>query len=213
MTTTTTETKTKSTKQKVLTSNTASITMMPSLLTKAITSNSTSIAVPSIAYPTSPIATGSFYLPLKQKNKRNGRYHHKHLRKPPSFDTYISYSNSSTSSTTYGYMTRTPSISSSYSSTSSLADNEDMMYGYGFNNKSSANLSVHSPRLRRGSSAYKVRFAEDDGSSIVSSSSGGSCVDEWDDVEIEEEEEDFILVAPHPPRTQFYNYHNKSSSE
>jgi len=168
------------------------------------------IAMPTI--PSSPLTTGSFCLPIKQKNNRKGRYHQKHLRKPPSFDTYLHSSAASTTATPCGYLTRTtrtPSISSSYSSTSSLVDNEDLLYGYGFKSNNHSTPSVHSARLRRGSSAFKVRFAEDDGSSIVSSSSGGSCADDWDDIEDDEEEEEYILVPQQPPQ-HYFNYHNKN---
>lgn len=183
--------------------------LTPKLLLKP-TSSKPIITTTTMFSPSSPIATGVFVLPIKQKNNRKGSRHSpKHLRKPPSFDTYIHSSTTAPSTTHRGYMTRTPSLSSSYSSTSSLMDaDEEMMYGYGSPKSSSA--SVH--RHRRISSAYKVRFADigDDGSSIVSSSSS---VDEWDDMDIDEEEEEYIFVSRQSPQTSHYfNYHEKGGS-
>jgi hypothetical protein len=185
--------------------------LTPKLLLKP-TSNKPIIATTSMYSPSSSIATGVFYLPIKQKSNRKGS-RPKHLRKPPSFDTYLHSSTSPPSTTHRGYMTRTPSLSSSYSSTSSLVDaDEEMVYGYGSPKSSSASTTSSVHRHRRVSSAYKVRFADigDDGSSIVSSSSS---VDEWDDMDIDEEEEDYIFVARQsPPTNHYFNYHEKGGS-
>ncbi|RIA86043.1 hypothetical protein C1645_780566 [Glomus cerebriforme] len=201
------------------TKNTKTARLTPKLLLKT-TSNKPIIST-TMFFPTSTIATGSFYLPIKQKNNRKGgRHPPKHLRKPPSFDTYIHSSSTSSTTNTCGYMSRTPSLSSSYSSTSSLVDNvseysnEDMMYGYGSPKSSNVSTSsVH--RLRRGSSAYKVRFADtcDDSSSIVSST--GS-IDEWgDDIEEEDDDddEDYIFVPRHhTSQHHYFSYHKKNGS-
>jgi hypothetical protein len=187
--------------------NLKTTSLTPKLILKP-TSNKPNIATTSLFFPSSPIATGVFILPIKQKNnKRGNRHTPKHLRKPQSFDTYITNTNTTTHC---GYMTRSPSLSSSYSSTSSFVDNvseyttDEMLYGY--NSPKSTSISH---RHRRVSSAYKVRFAEtsDDGSSIVSSSS----VDDWgDDMEIDEEEEDYIFVRQSPHH--YLSYHKKSST-
>uniref|UniRef100_A0A1D1YU19 Unconventional myosin-Ic n=1 Tax=Anthurium amnicola TaxID=1678845 RepID=A0A1D1YU19_9ARAE len=184
--------------------------LTPKLLLKP-TSNKPNTATTSMIFPSAQIATGVFILPIKQKNHRKGGSRHtpKHLRKPPSFDSYLI--SSANPNTTAHYMTRTPSLSSSYSSTSSFVDNvseytnEEMIYGYG----SSKSINPHRHH-RRLSSAYKVRFAEtsDDGSSIVSSSSS---VDEWDDLETEEEE-DYILVARQSPPHHYFDFHKKNST-
>ncbi|CAI2167959.1 60_t:CDS:2 [Funneliformis geosporum] len=136
----------------------------PVFLIKTTFDNTTTItpamATASMA-ATSP-TTGSLYLPIQQKNRKNHRFQHKHLRKPQSFDTYLP---TSTTTPSYGYYPRSSSLSSSCSSTSSLDFNEysteDMMYGYGSSKSMNSTPSVHSsPRLRRGSSAVKlVRFA------------------------------------------------------
>ncbi|GBB98962.1 hypothetical protein RclHR1_03380004 [Rhizophagus clarus] len=186
--------------------------LRPKLLLKP-TSNQPIITTSSSMFPpSSSIATGVFILPIKQKNNRKGSRHSpKHLRKPPSFDTYLHSSVSTPSPSHRGYMTRTPSLSSSYSSTSSLVDaDEEMVYGYGSPKSSISSSSVH--RHRRISSAYKVRFADvgDDGSSIVSSSSS---VDEWDEMDLDEEEEEYIFVSRQSPQTNHYfNFHEKGGS-
>ncbi|GES94779.1 hypothetical protein GLOIN_2v1740781 [Rhizophagus clarus] len=64
--------------------------LRPKLLLKP-TSNQPIITTSSSMFPpSSSIATGVFILPIKQKNNRKGSRHSpKHLRKPPSFDTYL----------------------------------------------------------------------------------------------------------------------------
>ncbi|CAB4443836.1 unnamed protein product [Rhizophagus irregularis] len=198
-----------------MTSNTKNIKTSTCLTPKLIlkpTSSKPIITTTTMFSPSSPIATGVFVLPIKQKSNRKGSRHSpKHLRKPPSFDTYLHSSATTPTPTHRGYMTRTPSLSSSYSSTSSLVDaDEEMLYGYGSPKSSASTSSVH--RHRRISSAYKVRFADigDDGSSIVSSSSS---IDEWDDMDIDEEEEDYIFISRQsPPANHYFNYHDKGGS-
>lgn len=195
------------------TTNTNTKIRTPKLLLKTISRTTTPVIATAPMYAPSTTAAGSFYLPaIKKNHRKGGRNHKKHLRKPPSFDTYLHSPTSPTTITPRGYLARAPSLSSSYSSTSSLTDsvcsNEDLMYSCGKSNISTLSMP---PRLRRGSSAtYKVRFAEvsDDGSSIVSSAS--SCTDDAEDWDANEEddEEEFIFV--NPPR--HYSYHKKNVS-
>ncbi|RHZ82584.1 hypothetical protein Glove_108g24 [Diversispora epigaea] len=185
----------------------------PRLLLKTtmnnITAQSSVTATASITLSSSPITTtGSFYLP--QKINKKGRFLHKHLRKPPSFDTYVSGTEPVDLNKPLSYYTstskRSSSLSSSCSSSSSednsrypIFSNEELMYA----KKAINGLSVHQPRARRGSSATVkfVRFANDfndDGSSITSSSSSSSSADDWDpqDIDEEDEDEDFIFMTP-----------------
>ncbi|CAG8479025.1 7995_t:CDS:1 [Funneliformis mosseae] len=189
----------------------------PMFLIKTTFDNTTTItpvmATASMASSHSSSA-GSLYLPIQQKNKKHHRLQHKHLRKPQSFDTYLP---TSTTTPSYGYYTRSASLSSSCSSTSSLDYNdfstEDMMYGYGSSKSPNSTPSIQPcPRLRRGSSAVKlVRFAgaeaNDDESSIVSSSSSSSA-DDWDPREIEEEDDEVFFVSQ--PRSFHLTFHKKS---
>src|SRR5213592_2243484 len=98
MTTTTTETQTK-TKTRL---NRNKLLLKPDITQLLLKSDIASpvIAMPTIPSSPIPTSTGTFYLPIKQKTNRNkGRYHQRHLRKPPSFDTYLHSSTASTTTT------------------------------------------------------------------------------------------------------------------
>src|SRR6266498_1874620 len=95
-TTTTTTEKNSSAKPILLIKTTYTTTLTPAMATASM----------------APSTTSSLYLPIKNKKNR-----HKYLRKPHSFDTYLP---TSTTTPHGGYFTRSPSLSSSYSSTSSL---------------------------------------------------------------------------------------------
>ncbi|CAG8522606.1 1886_t:CDS:2 [Diversispora eburnea] len=173
----------------------------PRLLLKTTMNNTTAqstvTATASITLSSSPI-TGSFYLPPPQKTNRKGRFLHKHLRKPPSFDTYVSGTEPVDLNKPHAYYT-------------------ELMYA----KKAINGLSTYQPRARRGSSTTVkfVRFANDfndDGSSITSSSSSSSSADDWDpqDIDEEDEDEEFIFMTPRIPihERQDIKHHNRAYS-
>ncbi|CAG8520178.1 13199_t:CDS:1 [Dentiscutata erythropus] len=183
------------------------------------TSSSTALVTTSTSRSLSPIKT-AFSTLLPPKPSRKTRLNRKHLRKPPSFDSYLPtlpgpVVQPSTPLNTPPYHPNISRRSNSLSSCSSISleDNhsypsfnrEELIYAKAAVNSSSTSLNSipQYQRSRRSSTTTKsVRFVgtEDDRSSI-SSSLGSSGSDDWDhnDFAEEDEEEFYTRQSPIPP--------------
>ncbi|CAG8476686.1 1223_t:CDS:1 [Scutellospora calospora] len=199
------------------------------------TTASTALVTASMSLSSSPVKTTSSsnlpsHPPNPPKQSRKVRsFRHKHLRKPPSFDTYLSSHSAPASTFHPNILPSTPpyrpkrssSLSSSCSSTSSEDNNyypslsrEELINAKSMINSSNTSLnSIPQFRARQSSFTKSVRFvgAEEDKSdrSSISSSLGSSGIEDWDQNDLVEEEEEFYMRRPSKQLQQPIQCHGK----